>query len=88
MIGEQTRTLVEPIIERAKKSPDQLALVFVREDGTRELVNAGEFYREASLFAAALQRQSIGVDDLVIVVLKHSRELLSAFWGSQLLGSI
>lgn len=88
MISAGTKTLIQPIIERAVRQADQLAVVFVNEDGTQERISTGEFYRDASLFASALQNQGIGVDDLVIVVLKHSRELLSAFWGSLLLGSI
>jgi len=88
MISKETQTLIQPIIERAVRQPDRLAVVFIREDGIEESITAGEFYRDACLFASALQNQGIGVDDLVIVVLKHSRELLSAFWGSLLLGSI
>ena len=88
MISEETKTLIQPIIERALHQPDRLVLVFVHEDGMQERVSAGEFYREAGLFADSLRNQGLGADDLVIVVFKHSRELLSAFWGSLLLGSI
>ena len=88
MISQETQTLIQPIMDRAMNQPDQLVLLFIHENGTQERISAGEFYAEASLFAAALKKQGIGVDDLVIVVLRHSRELLSAFWGSLLLGSI
>jgi fatty-acyl-CoA synthase len=88
MISEDTKTLIQPIIERALHQPDHLVLEFIHENGNQERVTAGEFYSEACLFADALIKQGLQADDLVIVVLKHSRELLSAFWGSLLLGSI
>ncbi len=88
MISESYKTIIEPIIDRANNVPDQLVMVFIHEDGTEEKINASGFYRESTRFAEALTKIGIGTDDLVVVVLKHSKELISAFWGCLLLGSI
>jgi fatty-acyl-CoA synthase len=81
-------TLNEPVIERARKDPDRLALVFIDEDGTTEHVTTGQIHAESVAFAQALQQLNIGPKDLVVLVLRHSRVLLSAFWGALYLGAI
>jgi fatty-acyl-CoA synthase len=81
-------TLVEPIIERAHRSPEQTVLTFIHEDGVQEVVPAGHFHQEAATYAHALHAIGIEPEDLVILVLQHSRALLSAFWGALYLGAV
>ena len=81
-------TLIQPVIERALQDPDRLTLVLINEDGSEQSVNAREFHLMASSYAHALQSIGIGPEDLVVLVLKHSRVLLSAFWGALYLGAI
>lgn len=80
--------LIAPVIRRAAETPDHPTLTFIAEDGTETRVSAAQFHRRASAAAAALQAAGIGPDDLVILVLRHSEELLSAFWGALYLGAI
>lgn len=88
MISDYIQSLTQPIMDRAKYEPAKEVLIFIREDGEEEKINAAQFAAEAVQFASALHQSGIGKDDLVIMVLKHSRLLLSAFWGSLLLGAI
>ncbi len=81
-------TLVQPVIERARRAPHQLTLVFMEEDGRQEKVLAGQFHVDAAAYAQALQAIGVQAEDLVILVLRHSRFLLSAFWGAMYLGAI
>jgi fatty-acyl-CoA synthase len=80
--------LIQPVLARAQEEPDRTALVFVREDGVEEHLSAGEFGAELERHARYLQAAGIGPGDLVILVMRHSRELLSAFWGAMRLGAI
>jgi len=82
------QTLVQPVIERARQDPDCLTLVFIPENGPTENVTAAQFHAEAVSYAAALQAAGIQPNDLVILVLRHSRTLLSAFWGALYMGAI
>lgn len=88
MIKFDFETLVEPVIARAQKEPDCRIITFVREDGSAEDILAGKLHADSAAFARALMAIGIKQDDLVILVLKHSPELLSAFWGSLYLGAI
>jgi fatty-acyl-CoA synthase len=81
-------TLIHPVIERAKNSPDHLTLVMLEEDDTEKRVTALEFHQQAARYAQALRRIDVGPEDLVVLVLKHSQVLLSAFWGALYLGAI
>ncbi|MBN1311517.1 MAG: AMP-binding protein [Anaerolineae bacterium] len=82
------QTLIQPIIERARSNPEHNTLVLLNEDGTVEHVNAADFHADAAAYAQALQAMGIEPQDLVILVLQHSRVLLSAFWGALYLGAI
>jgi fatty-acyl-CoA synthase len=82
------KTLIHPVIERARNTPHHLTLVMLDEDGTEARLTALEFHRQTARYAHALRRIDVGQEDLVVLVLKHSQVLLSAFWGALYLGAI
>ena len=82
------QTLVEPVIDRARRAPDHLSLVFMAEDGSEQRLNAAQFHQEAVTYAQALHARGVEPADLVILVLPHLLELPVAFWGALYLGAI
>jgi fatty-acyl-CoA synthase len=80
--------LIQSIMERAQHAPKHRTLIFIHEDGTKKEVCAEEFHRKMVHYAQALHTIGIQADDLVILVLQHSPELLYAFWGAIYLGAI
>jgi fatty-acyl-CoA synthase len=82
------RTLIQPVLERAHQDPDHTTLIMIDQDGGERLVTAGQFHQQASNYAQTLQQAGVGPEDLVVLVLKHSQVLLSAFWGALYLGAI
>jgi acyl-CoA synthetase (AMP-forming)/AMP-acid ligase II len=82
------KTLIHPVIQHARHSPDATTLIMINQDGSEKVIAAREFDQQASAFALTLQRFDVGPEDLVILVLKHSEVLLSAFWGALYLGAI
>lgn len=82
------QTLVQPVVERARQQPQQRVLMFIHEDGREETISAGQFHQEATAYAIALQQIGIRKGELVVLVLQHSRVLLSAFWGALYLGAV
>lgn len=82
------QTLIQPVIRRAMQDPERTTLIMVGQDGSETHLNAAQFHHQALNFAAALQKIGVGPEDLVILVLKHSQVLLSAFWGALYLGAI
>jgi acyl-CoA synthetase (AMP-forming)/AMP-acid ligase II len=82
------RTLIEPVAARALRDPDYPSLVLIGEDGSEESVSAAQFLANAADYAAVLRAAGIRPRDIVILVMRHSKELLSAFWGALYLGAI
>ncbi|MBI3160569.1 MAG: AMP-binding protein [Chloroflexi bacterium] len=80
--------LIAPVIRRAAERPEHPTLTFIAEDGAEKRVTAAQFHRRAGGAAAALKAAGIGPNDLVVLVLRHSEELLSAFWGALYLGAV
>lgn len=81
-------TLIQPVIERALRDPERLAVAFIEDDGRDHLISALQFHTQAMRYARALQAIHVGPEDLVILVLHHSQTLLFAFWGAMYLGAI
>ena len=82
------KNIVYPILERSQTNPDHLALIFLSEDGREEKVTIRQFHLKAAAHSLVLQAIGIGPEDLVILVLRHSRVLLYAFFGGVYLGAI
>ncbi len=82
------QTLIQPIIERAQREPGKTALIMIDQDGGETVVTARQFHQQAMTYAHALHQAGVGPEDLVVLVLKHSQVLLSAFWGALYLGAI
>jgi acyl-CoA synthetase (AMP-forming)/AMP-acid ligase II len=81
-------TLTQALFERAQKMPQQTALVFLEDGGEEVIISTAEFCAQASRYARALDAVGVGQEELVVLVLRHSRDLLFAFWGAMILGAI
>lgn len=81
-------TLVEAVIRRAAEDPQARSIIFLHDDGSEQVITAEAFHQRNLAYAAALRSLGVGEDDLVVLVLKHSETLLSAFWGAMYLGAI
>lgn len=74
--------------QQAASQPDDLALVFIEEDGRSHTLTCAQFWQSAVTAAHSLQNHNIHHDDLVILVMQHSQELLTTFWGAMHIGAI
>ena len=81
-------TLAGIIQQHARCNPKNLSLVFMNDDGSELSITAGEFHKNSTRFALSLKAIGIDHEDLVILVLPHSLQLLYAFWGAMYLGAI
>src|SRR5262245_19440169 len=80
-------TLVDPLLARAEREPDGLALVFIAEDGTKTPISAATLHA-ARLAARGLERLSVAPDDVVILAMGHSEALIATFLGALHLGAV
>ncbi len=81
-------TLVDSLERHAREAPERAALTLLHADGSRETLTARELHREAVAWGRALERAGIGEGELVLLVLQHSRALVTAFWGALLRGAM
>jgi acyl-CoA synthetase (AMP-forming)/AMP-acid ligase II len=81
-------SLVEPLAHLARTRPDTRALVIVDDDGREEVVTTRQLYDRALGIGGALQSMGIGPGDVVILVLRHSRELMDIFWALLAIGAV
>ncbi len=88
MLTLNYETLTQAVIAHACNRPNDLTLVFFKEDGSREEISSQAFHQEALGFACALKDLGVQADDLVILVLKHTKMLVSSFWGALYLGAV
>jgi fatty-acyl-CoA synthase len=80
--------LNEPISERASRSPDTRLLTLIREDGTREQLDASEIHAEARAYARGLEQAGIEPNDVVILAIGPLRPLIGTFLGALYCGAI
>jgi len=81
-------SIVEPFVNNALKEPDRIALVLISDDDTEEGLSCGRLHTEAHCLARTLRSEGIGKQDIVVICLNHSSEILSAFWGVLYAGAI
>lgn len=82
------QTLLDAVVARAQQEPQHQTLLLIDEDGTEQAVSAQAFYRDMLCYARVLQAHGLQPDDLLILVLRHSSELLAAFYGAMYVGVI
>jgi acyl-CoA synthetase (AMP-forming)/AMP-acid ligase II len=81
-------TLLEAAIQRARLDPGHRTVILVAEDGSEETITAAALLQGAAGYAGALRGAGVSRGDVVILVMRHSRELLLAFWGALHLGAV
>jgi acyl-CoA synthetase (AMP-forming)/AMP-acid ligase II len=81
-------TLLEPMRARATAAPDWPGIVLMYEDGTRETVTATELWNDIVVAATGLRDAGLHADDVVMLIMGHSRQLIVTFLGAMALGAV
>lgn len=81
-------TIAQAFIERATKSPGDLAVVLITDDDQEVKISVGELRSRSEHFSRSLRDHGIKSADIVILALPHSFDLLAGFWGIQMIGAI
>ena len=80
-------TLVLRARDVVAQQGDRTALTLIMPDGLQTFTTR-QFFEQAARSALALEQAGVQCGDLVVLVLQHGPEVLSAFWGAMLLGAI
>jgi len=81
-------SIVEPFVEKTLENPARIAIILISDDDSEEKISYGQLHSKAISWAQTLQSNAIKKQDIVIVCLNHSPELVAAFWGVLYAGAI
>jgi len=82
------KSIVEPFVEKALENPDRIAIILISDDDSEENITYGQLHSRAISCAQTLKSNNIKKQDIVIICLNHSPELVAAFWGILYAGAI
>ena len=68
--------------------PERVAVHLLQSREEDRAITYRELLRSAAGYAAALEGAGVAPGDVVIVILQHGIDLLTAFWGAILLGAV
>lgn len=82
------KSLVEIMITRAERMPDQIHLYLRDGDGEEQIITFGDLYREAKKTAGGLKALGVTRGDTVAIMLPTSEDFFYTLMGIQLVGAI
>ncbi len=82
------KTLPHIIRQIAWEEPEKMAIVFQQRGTPDQLITYQNLYQNALRTARILRENAIRPDEVVIIVLQHSQELIYAFFGAMFAGAI
>jgi acyl-CoA synthetase (AMP-forming)/AMP-acid ligase II len=88
MLRTRYATLCDVLADQARDDPQRRTIIFINEDGARQIITVGELHREATAVAYTLAAVGIQPQELVLLLTHYSRGLLAAFLGVMYRGAI
>jgi fatty-acyl-CoA synthase len=82
------KSIVEVFIKKTLEHPDRIAIILISDDDSEANISYGQLHSKAISCAQTLQSHGIKKQDIVIICLNHSPELVAAFWGILYAGAI
>ena len=81
-------TFVERIEQLYNEQPDRTAIVLQHSGQVDQPITYRQLVRGASAYANTLAREKVLPGEVVVLILQHGMDLVYAFWGAILQGSI
>ncbi len=88
VMSNSCKSIVELFVEKTLENPDRIAIILISDDDSEEKLSYGQLHNKAISCAQTLQSNGIKKQDIVIICLNHSPELVAAFWGVLYAGAI
>ncbi len=82
------QTLIDAVVERADRAPQNRAIVFIGEDGARQIITAQAVHHDAGLAARALADAGIEPGDCTLLAMRYSHSLIAAWFGALYRGAL
>ena len=83
-----SKSIVESFVDIIRENADRQAMVLISDDNTEQNISYGQLHNKAIFCSRSLQRNGIKKQEVVVIALDHSTELVAAFWGILYCGAI
>jgi len=80
-------SLIAPMLENFREFPEKTAYILIQDDNREEAVSFETLRRYVRSAAEALAQGGVRKGDIVILALRHSHQLIAAFWAAQFIGA-
>lgn len=82
------KSIVASFVDVVRKNADRQAMVLICDDNTEQHISYGQLHQMAISYSRSLQHTGIKKQEIVVIALDHSTELVAAFWGILYCGAI
>jgi acyl-CoA synthetase (AMP-forming)/AMP-acid ligase II len=82
------KSIVEPFVGKTQEKADRTAMILISDNDTEEKISYGRLHNKAIFCARILQHKGINKQEIVVLALNHSTELVAAFWGALYCGAV
>lgn len=82
------QTLIDAVVERADRAPQNRAIVFIGEDGARQIITAQVMHHDAGLAARALADAGVEPGGPTLLAMRHSPALIATWFGAIYRGAL
>jgi fatty-acyl-CoA synthase len=82
------KSIVESFVGIIRENADQQAMVLISDDNTEQNLSYGQLHNKATFYSRILQHKGIKKQEIIVIALDHSIELVAAFWGVLYCGAV
>ena len=82
------KSIVESFVGIIRENADRQAMVLICDDNTEQNISYGQLHNKATFYSRILQHKGIKKQEIIVIALNHSFELVAAFWGVLYCGAV
>jgi fatty-acyl-CoA synthase len=82
------KSIVESFVGIIWENADRQAMILISDDNTEQNISYGQLHNKATSYTRILQHKGIKKQEIVVIAIDHSIELVTAFWGVLYCGAV
>jgi fatty-acyl-CoA synthase len=82
------KSIVESFVGIIWENADRQAMILISDDNTEQNISYGQLHNKATSYTRILQHKGIKKQEIVVIAIDHSTELVASFWGILYCGAV